>query len=334
LLAAAVLGMEVACATAEILMPSHYKRGFHVSATAGAVGAAAGSSMLLELDEERTGHALAIAIHCAAGLLGSIGSMSKSYGIGSAARNGVAAAYLARGGLTGTKGVFESANGMLSAMSVESKRKARQQLDELGQRWRALEITYKTFPTGVAMHAPIECALSLRRRPDADGAKNVDAFDFSVDPLLSRYWGGHSIGKTLDSAEPASALEAKFNFRFCTSAAWLLGRFTHKDIEVNLRNPSVLELMKKISLGGRAGMTMDGAALRARFTDGSEELVEVPAHRGSPGNPLADHDLDAKLLTASTGVLARRQARALLRTVWTLDQVADSRALTDLLVLS
>ena len=89
---ALILGIEAECRIGLGVMPTHYRRGWHITATCGIFGAAAAAGKLLGLDNRHMAWALGHAATQSAGLVESLGSMSKSIGVGNAARNGLAAA--------------------------------------------------------------------------------------------------------------------------------------------------------------------------------------------------------------------------------------------------
>ena len=324
LLTSIVVGIEVACAVGEMLMPSHYRIGFHTTSTAGALGAAATCALLQELDAEHTQQALNIAANGAAGFLESIGTMSKSFGVGSAARTGLVAADLARRGFDGSPTVLEGRNGMLASMSRESKRHHHAILERLGTQWAVMRNSYKSYPTGVAMHAPLECVLRARSAISPVRALEATVIEVGVDPLLEQYWGSDTGGvKRLDEATPSNALQAKFNFRYCLAIAWKLGRFEHRDLEENLTDQTVLDLVPRIRVRGRPGMTMDAADVTISYRTGPKDTVSTPAHKGSPANPLSDHEIDHKFLAAAQPYLSLERSRA----IWTLSGPSIARVI-------
>ena len=60
LLHAFVLGVEVECRVGNALSPGHYRRGWHITATCGVLGAAAAAGKLLRLDSGRMAWALGV----------------------------------------------------------------------------------------------------------------------------------------------------------------------------------------------------------------------------------------------------------------------------------
>ena len=76
-LAAYVAGVELENRLAMGVHFHHYEKGWHPTSTLGVFGAAAACAQLLDLDFERTVHALSIAASHASGLKANFGSMTK-----------------------------------------------------------------------------------------------------------------------------------------------------------------------------------------------------------------------------------------------------------------
>src|SRR2546423_10623847 len=77
----------------------------------GVFGAAAAAGKLLGLDAQRMAWALGLAATQAAGLVEMLGSMAKSFHLGAAARNGLAAALLARNNFSASERAIEGPRG-------------------------------------------------------------------------------------------------------------------------------------------------------------------------------------------------------------------------------
>jgi 2-methylcitrate dehydratase PrpD len=112
-----ILGVEAGCRVGVALMPHHYRRGAHITATCGIFGAAAAAGTLLGLDAVRLNWALGHAATQSAGLVESLGSMSKSIGVGNAARNGLAGALFAEAGFTAAENAIEGKYGFAAVAS-------------------------------------------------------------------------------------------------------------------------------------------------------------------------------------------------------------------------
>ena len=117
LLQAFIVGVETSCRVGLAVMPTHYRRGWHITATCGIFGAAAACARLIGLDERRTTWALGHAATQSASLVESLGSMSKSLGVGNAAKNGLVAALLAEGGFGGPDRPIEGRYGFAAVTS-------------------------------------------------------------------------------------------------------------------------------------------------------------------------------------------------------------------------
>ena len=117
LLQAFILGVEISCRVGLCVMPTHYRRGWHITATCGIFGAAAACARLIGLDARRTVWALGHAATQSASLVESLGSMSKSLGVGNAGKNGLAAALLAERGFSGPERPIEGRYGFAAVTS-------------------------------------------------------------------------------------------------------------------------------------------------------------------------------------------------------------------------
>src|ERR1700744_2182129 len=123
-LTAIVAGYEVCCRLGNALdPPSHYKRGFHPTATAGTYGAAAAAAKLFGLSQQQIEAAFGVSGSQAAGSLQFLvnGAWNKRYQVGAAAMNGVIAATLARNDFIGSSESVEGKHGLLVGYSDNSQ---------------------------------------------------------------------------------------------------------------------------------------------------------------------------------------------------------------------
>jgi 2-methylcitrate dehydratase PrpD len=130
------------------------------------LGAAAATSSLLGLDAEKTTHALAISLSQPNFPLqpGFLGPSSKLLAAGIPASAGIAAAYFARGGMTGEEKILEAPKGFWSRFSFLP---LPAMLEGLGSTWVTDTLTIKTYPV-CHYHQTALAALSAimkRRRP-------------------------------------------------------------------------------------------------------------------------------------------------------------------------
>src|SRR3954447_856754 len=211
LLHAFVLGVEISCRVGLGVMPTHYRRGWHITATCGIFGAAAASARLLGLDARQTAWALGHAATQSASLVESLGSMAKSLGVGNAAKNGLVASLFAAGGFTGPDQPIEGRYGFTSVTS-DSADLARM-TDGLGERWEVLANAYKPYPCGVVLFPVIDACLELRAR-HAPAPEAIDHVVVRGHPLMR---------ERTDRPDVATGRDAKVSLQHSVAVAFLFG---------------------------------------------------------------------------------------------------------------
>ena len=117
LIRAYVIGFEALSRLGRGVSRYQYTHGWHPTTTIGIFGAVGACSVLLGLSEAQTANAFAIATHMASGIKSNFGTMTKSLGVGQAARNGLLAVQLAQGGFTGGEKAFEHHHGYFNVFN-------------------------------------------------------------------------------------------------------------------------------------------------------------------------------------------------------------------------
>src|ERR1043165_6706198 len=154
-------GFEVECKISEWMLPQHYLRGMHSSATVGTFGAYAAAAKLLGLRGEALRNGFGIAASLAAGIRCNFGTMTKPLHVGRAAENGGTAALLAARGFTadpdaldGPWGFYAVHGGGVSAAKVSQ---------EFGRVWSIIApgVSIKPYSCGVLTHPTIDLMLKL-----------------------------------------------------------------------------------------------------------------------------------------------------------------------------
>ena len=185
-LTAVALGIEVELAVATMLMPAHYERGFNPAVAAGAIGAAAGCSVVLGLDIERTANALGLAALGGAGPLEVLGTDVHPYRIGDAARSGFVAADLARRGFGAPPAAIDGEHGLLATGAQCDPERIEAGLRSLGTEWHICgPIAFKRYPTETISQAPLDCTLELHGRTPPEKRSQVASMTFAVAPLVA-----------------------------------------------------------------------------------------------------------------------------------------------------
>ncbi|RJQ09615.1 MAG: MmgE/PrpD family protein [Dehalococcoidia bacterium] len=321
-LAAFAIGCEVACRVALSVHPWHYDAGWHITGTVGGFGAAAGTARLLGLDVADTTQALGVAGTHAAGVREAFGTNGKALHAGHAASNGLRAASLVSMGFSGPKAILEGRRGFWAVLSPGGHNGAPiEGLDDLiasGVRWELQNNGLKPYANGVVSH-PLQDAVIELRNKHAIVAGDVRAIEARVHPLVL---------ELMDRPQPETGLSAKFSHQHCAAAALIDGAGHEAQFhDDRARDPQIAAVRALVHATPDAALGEDEVHVTIRMADGRALATHVEHATGSPENPMSDAHLEAKYRALATPVLGERDAEALLRAAWTLDQAPDIRAL-------
>ncbi|WP_051342782.1 MmgE/PrpD family protein [Pseudonocardia spinosispora] len=316
LLVAMVAGIETEARVGAALGRAHYTRGFHNTATAGTLGAAAAAASLLNLTDAQVRTALAIAATSASGLKANFGTMTKPLHAGQAAAAGLLAARLAEAGLTASDAGLTERRGMLPVLSDAPDPEAL--AVPFGRPWHVESVLFKFHAACYLTHATIDAALQLRTA--GLDPRAIEAVDLLVPP-------GHLAVCAIPS--PRTGLEGKFSLRFTTALALHTGatdesRFT----DAAARDPQLVALRDTVSVhtseeiaqyAGRVDVrTRDGRTLRAEgdvSTPRSPDEQAPALHRKFVGlvEPVLGTDATGRLRRLLTDLPGLRSVRELAR---------------------
>ena len=176
-----LVGVEAQMQLGAEINPAHYDRGWHATATLGALGAAVASSRLLGLHVEETRCALGLAAAGANGLRANFGTMAKPIQVGNASRVGLDAALLAKRGVTAA---LDSLDGPLGYLAVACEELPGTPADFLdGQSWTFLNpgLAIKRYASCSNTHTAIDGILQLRAETETVNA-DLDRIVCRVSP--------------------------------------------------------------------------------------------------------------------------------------------------------
>lgn len=178
-----VAGLQILGRTGQGVNPVHRNRGWHATATMGAIGAAAACARLLKLDAQRAAYALSIATSMAAGSMAQFGTMVKPMHAGLAAKAGVMAASLAQAGMNAGMGTLDGPTGINRLMvghdyealrdgltHVEHGQNLRFETERVGEPLLILSSGLKTkrFPNCGSAHRAMDGLLALKQEHSFD----------------------------------------------------------------------------------------------------------------------------------------------------------------------
>jgi len=316
LLHAFILGVEAECRIGIAVSPEHYNAGWHITATCGVFGAAAACGKLLKLDEQQMTWALGIAATQAAGLTEMLGSMTKCYNMGHAARNGLTAALLAAKNFTSSERGLEAPRGFAHVLSAQCDLNAI--VDRLGATWELARNAYKPYPCGIVVHPVIDACLQLRgERSIAPAA--IERIEMRVHPLVLKLTG---------NANPRNGLEAKLSVQHCAAAAFISGAAGVKEFtDACVHDPAVAALRARVAAREDAAVGKEAADVTVVLKGGASYNKYVPHATGSLERPLSDTDLETKFRALAEWGLSTCDAFDVIELIWSFDNVRDAAAL-------
>jgi 2-methylcitrate dehydratase PrpD len=247
-----VAGLQILGRVGQGVNPAHRNRGWHATATVGAVGAAAACARLLKLDADRAANAISIATSMAGGFMSQFGTMTKPLHAGLAAQAGVMAASLARSGIDAGRDTLDGPTAMNRLMVGPDYEELRDTLThvEHGQNLRfetkcigdpllilSSGLKVKRFPNCGSAHRAMDGILELKQKHDI----HVDQVD------AIHVYAPVSHLANLMYTDPQDALQAKFSLEYGVAAALLTGNATLADFPAEpARRPEIRALFPRI----------------------------------------------------------------------------------------
>lgn len=279
-LRAAVCGLEVEMRLGSMIFPEHYDRGWHTTATVGAIGAAVACSIALGADAQQLRNAIGIAVSEAAGLKSMFGTMTKSLQVGRAAANGALAARLALRGADSCATSLEDAQGMLPIYAGTPGDAAAWDQEN----YEIPDNLFKYHAACYLTHAGIDAARSLLDQGlDTSAIAHVR---LRANPANLAVCGIPS---------PTTGLEAKFSMR-ATSAMALLGVDTGDPAvydTVGVSAPDVRALIDRTAVETDPAMGRSVMTVTVEMADGTTRVAS-----GDSSVPERDLELQRSRLEA------------------------------------
>jgi 2-methylcitrate dehydratase PrpD len=311
-----VLGVDVECRIGNAISPEHYDHGWHITATCGVIGAAAAAGKALGLDAQHMAFALGIAATQASGVMEMLGTECKSFNMGHAARNGLAAALLAKSGFTSSERALEAPRGFLNVLA--SRVDPLEITRDLGVRFELMHNAYKPYPCGIVIHPVIDGCLDLRTDHRIDPGE-VMRVDITVNPLADKLCGRRS---------PRDSLEGKLSLYHSAAVALIDGTAgVAQYTDTRVCDPEVVKFRENVSLTTDPAIATDQARVRIALHGGAAREIFVEHARGSLERPLTDTELDTKFRSLAAFELTPREVDVLAEQCWSLAGLPDAGVL-------
>lgn len=308
-----VAGYETSGRVGNLVGPSHYTKGFHVTGTVGSFSAAAAAGRMLGLDPRQLAVAFGIAATQAAGLKSNFGTMCKPLHAGTASEHGLRAAKLAAKGFTARADVLECDQGFASSQSDDLN--VDKALGEPPQGWHLRNNLFKYHAACYLTHAPIECAKEIRLKSNFPPER--------VKKILLRLDQGAD--RVCNIPHPTTGLEAKFSLRQTVAMA-LTGVDTANLDSYNeavTQEPRIKALRDKMTIEFQPGWAKSVSEMAIQLDDGT--LVEATHDSGIPWADLGKQRqaLETKFDSLAVPVLGAAGARRLHDAIERIDSMAD-----------
>jgi len=302
-------------------------RGFWPTAVCGAVAAAATGAVALELDADRTRHALGLAAVHAGGLAtgGAEAPAARSMLCAATVRAGLDAVLAAEAGMAGPAEAFDGERGFLAAFANAPDPAAL--TDGLGERWSIGGASQKAWPCALQAQSAVD-ALRTALAAGAFAAARISKIVIDLPAAMRRI---------VDRpGAPATHFSAAASIQFLAAALILDGDIAPRRLGAEGRGEkAVLDLMKKV-------MVRHDPALDARFpaewparvtvrAAGREETREVSAPPGHPSRPLTFAETADRFRAYAAGYLDTETRESVIALVDGLADAPDAGQLAALL---
>lgn len=276
-----LVGVEAALRVANSICPEHFDLGWHLTGTAGHLGAAVAAGRVLGLTLDQLVAAIGLGVTQAAGFTSANGTMTKALHPGKAAADGLEAALLARRGFTGPAEPLVGRRGFATIASPRLD--VAEILGDLGQRWEGELNAIKPYACGIVSHAAIDAAKAVRAQVDA---ADLDEIEVRIPKVVLEVMG---------ISDPGNALESKFSVRHCVAVGLVDGDGSPREFsDERAVAPDLVAVRDRVTPVIDSSVPKGAAVVRATTGDGREFVEEVIHATASAERPMTDGELAGK----------------------------------------
>jgi 2-methylcitrate dehydratase PrpD len=329
ILEAIILGYEVAIRVGVATGMAQFKRKIDAPSTCGVFGAAPTAGKLLGLSEPELANALATA-GSQTPLSPSIWyyepSMVKSLPHALASQTGILSAMLAKEGFRGPLGMLEGRGGFCEVTCLPEKYKLDKITEELGKKWRIMEVYFKFYPSCRWAHSAVDATFNILReqRIEPDDIAEITVKTYPAAAQLSLN-------------EPKDDTTARLSIPYNVAAAIVYGELGVDQFKIDaLNNPMVLQLARKVSV-----MTDESfkdrypsarpTTLEIKLKNGSKYSNHVDFPLGEPEKPPTAKQIQHKFARWVGKYVNRKKVQKILKTIENLEKLENIKQLMNLL---
>lgn len=327
-LAAMVLGYEVAGRIDESLTPGRMQRGFHGS-YATVFGACVTAGVLLRLNTWQLAHAIALSATSIGGMaIAADTSCAREYHAGLSASTGVRAALAAQQGFEGELGVLEQPRGFLDALNGQSREDI---VRDWGASWDIVtDMAIKLMPGAHPFHATAEAAAEAARSGGHIRFDDIERIVISAAVQWTNFKG---------EPHPRNLVDAAHSLHYFVAAAIVDDGFSWQHMnEAKMAEPLIAALQDKVEFDPDPPPLPDrfphrhGGTVTIHMTDGVTHRATCVVPRGAGARGIDWRDVENKfLMLFPQAGLPKDATEMCLETVMHLDRADSIRSLARLL---
>ncbi|MBR0130539.1 MAG: MmgE/PrpD family protein, partial [Firmicutes bacterium] len=266
------------------------------------------AAKLMDLDEDQTVSALGMAGTQSGGLWAFLaeGSTCKKLHPARAAVNGLDAAILAKGGMTGPVHILDAKDGGL-LRAVSDSFDMSKLTDGLGESFAILNMDKKPYPCCRTTHHAIDSALALRKqgiKPDDIEKAVVRTYDIG---LLQCGSGPY----------PSTPVEAKFSIQYTSAAAFVKGAVGNAEFDMKvIADPEIRRIAENTEVIADPMFTERypkrwGSRTELTLKDGSTVSFQTDDMSGSIAKPLSPEQEQDKFMSLGSEAFGRERLEKL-----------------------
>jgi 2-methylcitrate dehydratase PrpD len=259
--------------------------GYMVLSLAGSIGVAASAAKLIGLNETQTTMALSIAASQGGGIGYQTGTTAHIVEMGFSARNGITAALMAAGGMTGQPDVLEAERGLMNMITLGKVESPEKILTDWGLPYRLMEVGIKSYPCCYHLQRIIETTIALKQLMGLK-PEQIERIDVEVNAFFPT---------VVQHPEPRNEIEAQFSLPHAVALAILEDQILPSGFSRSkIDDERFRQFRPKVKMVVREdwGWTPTGWTPRISYTlTNGEVIVREPTT--AKGQPPAILDFDA-----------------------------------------
>lgn len=332
LLTAYIAGVEVAHKIADLMMPETSENGWHTTGIFYVLGTAAATCQLLNLNEETSTQALALALSRSSGIRSNFGTQAKPYHAGMAAKAGLEAVSLVQSGITSSPMALEGIDGFIQcyasdALAQKARRMVKPVLFGTGWDISTKGYAFKKYPNCSGNHPACDLIITLMKNNNINWQQ-----------IESIHCGVSLLGpKELVCHKPQTPVEARFSLEYSIACALIYGQITLDEFtQDKIRDDRIQTLMGCITMSvddELAKLGFIGTApvkMTIIMKNGDTIVAENDLAKGNPEKPFSDEEFSQKFKKCTQSKMSISDANALLALLFKLENVKSIDSITAL----